>query len=180
MKILMSCIISALSEFIVRGYYKSIWNLREKINLECKKGTFKYNILSLVYFSYLKRYGSWIGLGAVFEEIPIFPHNLFGIFISNKARIGKNVVIFQQVTIGSNSLKNSKRNGSPIIGDNVYIGAGAKIIGKVSVGDNSRIGANAVVVKDVPANSVTIIRDIETIVRETVLDDEFIPVKSDD
>ena len=132
--------------------------------------------MSRVYFAYLKRYGSWIGLGAEFEGIPILPHEFYGIFISNNARIGKNVVIFHQVTIGSNTLKYSKRNGSPTIGDNCYIGAGAKIIGKVNVGENARIGANAVVVKDVPANSVTVIRGIETMVRETTFDNEYLPV----
>lgn len=71
-------------------------------------------------------------------------------------------------------LKDSKRRGAPIISDGVYIGCGAKIIGNVSVGENARIGANCMVVKDVPANSVTVIRSIETIQKEEMLDNTFV------
>ena len=48
----------------------------------------------------------------------------------------------------------SHKYNVPIIGDNVYIGAGAVILGEVTVGDNVVIGANAVVTKDVPSNSI--------------------------
>ena len=56
--------------------------------------------------------------------------------MSYMAKIGKNCTIFHQVTIGSNTLEGSKHYGAPTIGDNCFIGAGAKIIGKVKVGDN--------------------------------------------
>ena len=97
--------------------------------------------------------GFFAPLSAKIEARPVFPHGLNGIFISGGARIGKHCVIFQQVTIGSNTLLGSRTFGSPMIGDSVYIGAGAKIIGRIQVGDNARIGANAVVTKDVPANA---------------------------
>lgn len=84
-------------------------------------------------------------------------------------------MIFQHVTIGSNMLEGSLKHGAPTLGDNVYVGCGAKIIGNVHVGDNARIGANAIVVKDVPANSVTIIRGVESIVREERMGNEFVP-----
>jgi len=58
--------------------------------------------------------------------------------------------------------------------DCVFLGCGAKIIGNVRVGRNARIGANCVVVKDVPANSITIIRGIETIVKDYELDNEYL------
>lgn len=51
----------------------------------------------------------------------------YGIFISPKVKIGKNCVIFQQVTIGATRTANSKRNGNPTIGDNCYIGASQKL-----------------------------------------------------
>lgn len=70
----------------------------------------------------------------------------FSTIISAKS-IGKNCFINQQVTIGYEGDK------SPVIGDNVRICAGAKVIGGVHVGDGAIIGANAVVVKDIPSNT---------------------------
>lgn len=97
-----------------------------------------------------------------------------GIFISNQAVIGKNCVIFQQVTIGSNTLADGKRTGSPVIGDNVYIGAGAKIIGQVRIGNNCRIGAGAVVYEDMPDNSVAVCAPTRILPRETPLDNRYL------
>ena len=81
----------------------------------------------------------------------ILPHPL-GIVIGKNVTIGDNVVIFQQVTLGSHG-KINKELSYPIVEDNVKIYAGAKIIGGVRIGSNSIIGANAVVNIDVPANS---------------------------
>lgn len=85
-----------------------------------------------------------------------FVHGVYGVFISGGAKIGKNCAVFQQVTIGSNMLLDSKGFGSPQIGDNCLIGAGAKVIGNVKIGNNCRIGANAVVTVDMPDNSVCV------------------------
>ena len=92
------------------------------------------------------------------ETISIFetPHQLNGIFISLGATIGEGCTIFHQVTVGSVTSEGSKRHGAPTIGCNVYIGAGAKIIGNVKIGDNVRIGANCVVVDDVPDNATVV------------------------
>jgi len=65
--------------------------------------------------------------------------------------IGKNCWINQQVTIG-----HTDRSHGPIIGDNVFIHAGAKVLGPIRIGDNVKIGANALVLKDIPDNSVVI------------------------
>ena len=67
-------------------------------------------------------------------------------------RIGANATINQQVTIG---FRNDSV-GYPVIGNNVRIGAGAKVLGGITLGDNVTVGANAVVVKDVPANCVVV------------------------
>lgn len=85
------------------------------------------------------------------------PHGLNGIFISKDAEIGENCTIFHQVTIGSNKIEGSKGYGAPKIGNNVYIGAGAKIIGGITVGDNVNIGANCVVFTDIPSNSTVVL-----------------------
>lgn len=81
----------------------------------------------------------------------LFIQHGFATIISAK-KIGHNCWINQQVTIGFSS----KDTDAPIIGNNVVINAGAKIIGKVKVGDNVIVGANAVVVKDVPENCIVV------------------------
>ena len=74
-----------------------------------------------------------------------------GVVIHEDAVVGDDCMIMQQVTIGMIG------DGEvPTIGNRVYIGAGAKIIGKLTVGDGARIGANAVVTKDVPPGSTAI------------------------
>lgn len=111
--------------------------------------------------------GSYIGSGAKFENVPTLPHGVKGIFISSGAKIGKNAVIFQQVTIGSNTLKDSQGAGAPIIGDNCFIGAGAMIIGNVHIGDNCRIGANCVVTKDIADNCTVVCQPVRVIQKDS-------------
>lgn len=77
-----------------------------------------------------------------------------GVVIGETAEIGNNVTIYAGVVLGGTSLERKKRH--PTIGDNVVIGAGAKILGPIIVGDNVRIGANSVVINDVPENSVVV------------------------
>ena len=68
--------------------------------------------------------------------------------------IGKNVNLSQGVTIGQKN--GGSREGVPVIGDAVYIAAGAKVIGKCRIGNRAVIGANAVVTSDVCENSVVV------------------------
>lgn len=84
----------------------------------------------------------------------LFFYHPYGIVIHGGSTIGDNCVIRQQVTIGNKGIGDS--DGCPIIGNNVEIGAGAKIIGDIHIGDNSKIGANAVVTKSFPQNSVLV------------------------
>lgn len=102
------------------------------------------------------RNGAFISLNAHIEEPINLPHGLCGVFISQSAKIGRNCTIFQQVTIGSNLLEGSKGYGAPVLEDNVYVGAGAKIIGKCRIGEHAKIGAGAVVVKDVSPNTTVV------------------------
>ena len=82
-----------------------------------------------------------------------FYHRGVGCVVHEKAVIGKNCKIFQNVTIGEkNNMKDE--HGVPIIGDDVTIGAGAVILGGIKVGDNCIIGSNAVVVKDVNCDCI--------------------------
>ena len=91
---------------------------------------------------------------AEFAGTPILPHGTKQIVITSDVKIGKNCVIFQQVTIQKEYLENSKLFGSPIIGDNCYIYPGAKIIGNVTIGNNVIIGSNTVVMQDIPDNTM--------------------------
>ena len=75
-----------------------------------------------------------------------------GIIVNGKAKVGSNCRIQSGVVIGASY----NSNNYPVIGNNCYIGAGAKIIGNVTLGDNVSIGANAVVVKDCE-NNVTLV-----------------------
>ena len=90
-------------------------------------------------------------LGTALPTTVFLPHP-FGIVVTSGAIFGVDVVIGHQVTIGN-------RNGemkAPTIGDRVYIGAGAKILGPVQIGHDAIIGANAVVTKDVPPETIVI------------------------
>ncbi|WP_232507974.1 serine O-acetyltransferase [Desulfobacula toluolica] len=77
-----------------------------------------------------------------------------GITVHPKTTIGKNCNISQGVTLGK--ANRGKHKGYPVLGDNIYIGPGAKIFGDIKVGNNVAIGANCVVTKDVPDNSVVV------------------------
>ena len=105
------------------------------------------------------------------------PHGFAGIHISIDATIGKGCTFYQHVVIGSNTLPDSKTHGFPVIGDNVYIGAGAMVIGNVRVGNNVRIGANCVVTKDVPDNCVVVGPKSIVIQRDEPIDNTFYTVE---
>lgn len=84
----------------------------------------------------------------------LFIDHGMGVVIGETAIIGDNVLLYQGVTLGGTGLVKGKRH--PTVGNNVVIGAGAKILGNITIGDNAYIGANAVVIKDVPANSTVV------------------------
>ncbi len=87
--------------------------------------------------------GAVIGRGAEFGPGLIILHSV-GLVVNTAVRGGTNVVLESGVVIGA------EKGRSPVLGDQVFAGAGAKVIGGVHVGNRARIGANAVVVEDVP------------------------------
>jgi serine O-acetyltransferase len=93
--------------------------------------------------------GCVIGVRASFGPGFVLIHPV-GIVINSAARGGRNVWVESGVVIGDN------RGRSPLIGDDVFIGSGAKIIGGVRIGSGARVGANAVVLHDVP-DGVTVV-----------------------
>ncbi len=132
--------------------FGGLWNVRKK-SRTARVG-FARRLYVFLYLSALRRKGSWISLSTEFRGEPCFPHGIYGIFISGGAVIGRNCVIFQHAMIGSNTLSDSGGMGAPRIGDDCYIGAGAKIVGDVIIGNNVRIGANSFVYQDISDNSV--------------------------
>lgn len=93
--------------------------------------------------------GALIGQNAEFGKGFVMLHSI-GIVINSDVVGGDNIVMEHCVTIGA------EKRISPVLGSNIFIGAGAKIIGEIRIGNNVKIGANAVVVKDVPDN-VTVV-----------------------
>ncbi len=93
--------------------------------------------------------GCVIGAGVKFSYGLVLMHPV-GVVINSKVSGGKNIIIESGVVIGD------EKGQAPLLGNNIFIGAGAKIIGGVTIGNNVKIGANAVVVKDVPDN-VTVV-----------------------
>jgi len=91
--------------------------------------------------------GATIGRG-------LFIDHGMGVVVGETSVIGDNVTLFQGVTLGGTGKGAGKRH--PTIGNNVVIGAGAKVLGNISVGDSSYIGANAVILRDVPANATVV------------------------
>ena len=77
-----------------------------------------------------------------------------GVVIGETTVIGDDVLIYQQVTLGGTGKEHGKRH--PTLGNNVIVGAGAKILGNITLGDNVRVGAGSVVIEDVPSNSTVI------------------------
>ena len=84
----------------------------------------------------------------------LFIDHGMGVVIGETAEVGENVTLLQGVTLGGTSVRREKRH--PTLGDNVVVGAGAKIIGAFRIGEGSRIGAGSVVVREVPPNSVVV------------------------
>ena len=99
----------------------------------------------------------WTGVeihpGAVLGR-GVFIDHATGVVIGETAEVGDNVTIYHGVTLGGTSLDRVKRH--PTVGDNVIIGAGAKVLGAITIGAGSQIGANSVVVKSVPPGAVVV------------------------
>ncbi|MDR0846541.1 MAG: serine acetyltransferase [Lactobacillales bacterium] len=92
------------------------------------------------------------------DESVLFAHHAKGCTVV-AAKLCKNVVIFQNVTIGSNQRYNKTQSkweniGNPILADGVIVADGAKVLGPIIIGENTVIGAGAIITKDIPPNSV--------------------------
>lgn len=100
-----------------------------------------------------RKTGIEIHPGATIGENLFIDHGT-GVVIGETVIIGNNVTIYHGVTLGGTGKEKGKRH--PTIGDNVLIGAGAKLLGNITIGNNVKIGANSVVLTDIPDN-VTVV-----------------------
>ena len=130
-----------------------MFNKLVRINCHSKNGLLKLIAKNLLE----KLYGCEINCTAIDKSV-LFAHHGRGCTIVS-SKICENVVIFQNVSIGTNLKYNKINNvwenvGCPIIGRNVIIADGAKILGPVIIGENTVVGAGSIITKDIPANSI--------------------------
>lgn len=110
-------------------------------------------LFNLYYFNLQTRfccelpYETEIGPGFYFGHV-------FGTIVNAQCRFGKNVNMSHAVTLGK--IAKGPRAGAPVVGDNVYIGPGAKIIGGIQLSKGTTVGANAVITKDTPEDAVMV------------------------
>lgn len=134
-----------LKNLMIPGYrYTFILRICSYLSI---KNRVLYRLFSILLRHYKYKYGFEIHpstrIGAGF-----YIGHFGGVVINTKATIGYNVNISQGITIGS--INRGKKEGFPTIGNNVYIGPGAKILGNIRIGNNVAIGANSVVLNDIP------------------------------
>ncbi len=101
----------------------------------------------------LRKTGIEIHPGAKIGKNLFIDHGT-GVVIGETTEIGDNCTIYQGVTLGGTGKETGKRH--PTLGNNVMVGAGARVLGPFKVGDNSKIAANAVVLSEVPPNCTAV------------------------
>jgi serine O-acetyltransferase len=98
------------------------------------------------------RYGCDLSPSIVMDHRVGLMHNALGVVINGQTVFEGYAVVFQNVTIGDRALgERVEGKEAPVIGNRVFIGAGANVLGHITIGDNVIIGAGAVVTKDVPS-----------------------------
>lgn len=153
--------------WLVRSLYGWLtgWDARKYFNRREKVISGKGSVLKRAYYLFwIKRvdsrkncsFGTLWGKGAQFATMPNLPHGPNGIIVGYDAIIGSNCTVFHQVTVSWGGVK---------IGDNVLIGAGAKILPRVHIGDNVKIGANCVVVEDIPDGATVVLQKPRIIIK---------------
>ena len=127
----------------VRAYRKANWFYRHNMKF----------IARFISQNARRRTGIEIHPGATIGKNLFIDHGM-GVVIGETAIIGDNCTLYQGVTLGGTGKDHGKRH--PTLGDNVLIGAGAKVLGPFRVGDNSRVAAGAVVLSEVPNDATAV------------------------
>jgi serine O-acetyltransferase len=107
------------------------------------------------FISHISRFFTGIEIhpGATIGKGVFIDHGM-GVVVGETAIIGDNALIYQGATLGGTGKESGKRH--PTLGNNVVVGAGAKVLGNIQIGDNVRIGAGSVVLRDVPSNTTVV------------------------
>ena len=133
---------------------------------KCKQFTIKHPLgvaFRILLKHYSLKYGFQIYPGTVIGDGLYIGH--FGPIVINKnAIIGKNCNLTHGVTIGQEN--RGKRNGAPVIGDHVWIGTNAVVVGNIVIGNNVLIAPNSYVNVDVPSNSIALGNPVKIIHKE--------------
>ena len=143
-----------LSAFFKNAGFKYTFQLRTTAMFRQYKACFPFYVIS---YLILKRYTYKFGIIISHDtkiDSGFYIGHFGGIIINPDVIIGKNCNISPGVILGQTN--RGPKKGCPVIGDNVFIGPGAKIIGCIQVGNNVAIGANCVVTSDIPDNAVVI------------------------
>ena len=142
--------IKSTMEVFLYPSFKAILKYRKAHKLFLKKHYYRARRISQ---KTARQTGIEIHPGAQIGEGLFIDHG-HGVVIGETAIIGDNVTLYQGVTLGGTGKEQGKRH--PTVGNNVMIGAGAKVLGSVTIGNNCKIGAGSVVLKDVPDNATVV------------------------
>lgn len=110
-----------------------------------------YPLIRVIYNHYQHKHGVWIPAGTHIGP-GLFLGHVGGIVVNGRAKIGRNCNLSHSVTLGQ--ANRGSAAGCPVLGDNVFVGPGAVVVGSLEVGDHAAVGANSVVTKDVPPRAV--------------------------
>ena len=127
----------------VRSYRRAHWFYQHKF----------YTIARIISQRARHKTGSEIHPGAQIGKGLFIDHGM-GVVIGETTIIGDNCLLYQGVTLGGTGKDKGKRH--PTLGDNVMVGAGAKVLGPINIGNNVKVAANAVVLKDIPDNCTAV------------------------
>lgn len=146
----------------IRGLLAIYFNISLRVVLNYRLGAFlaeRRNAIINLWILQLKKrqlvkFNCDISYHAVIGRRIKFPHPLC-VVIGDKVKIGDDVMIWQEVTIGSHGREGQAKD-YPLIGNRVKLFSGCKVIGSIDLGDDVVVGANAVVTKDIPNNHLGI------------------------
>ena len=136
---------------VLVGRFGGIFALKEKA---LQSSGLKKKLLTTLYYMYQYENNSSVNIVTEFAGKPCLPHDLKAIFISGPAKIGKDCVIFHNITINAINQIDHPHFGAPVVGDGCYISPAVTIMGGCKIGNNVYINANATITEDIPDNSV--------------------------